>query len=282
MLDPGFSCSKKQSIDKDSNLGDRSWFASLAKSVKKNIPVAIDNFTSSIQRTAQILLDEIDEAEKESAKRRSTKRYDNDDDDSQEFELLPLPWEISFKKSSTSSNNIGCNSEPIVLMKEDKFLKNDILALSNRLESFTTPFERRNLDEESLFVLDASRINLISRLLHTDTKLRTIHRKLSGRSDSQEEMFWKNYFYHCDKLRSKREKEIKEGDTRVTSHDDELDAELVWHPPSSCTGFYPRTHNLSSCHETMPSSKHDQSIVLLPSKVEYFDNFVLVEDDDFH
>ena len=94
-----------------------------------------------------------------------------------------------------------------------------------------------------------------------------------------------------------RKKEIEEEHLRKLSYDDELDAELVGHPPASCTGFYSRTGNLQVAESdvellsrTRTSSNRfyscpgsikapllddkDQSSIEIQD-----DNFVLVDDD---
>ena len=94
----------------------------------------------------------------------------------------------------------------------------------------------------------------------------------------KETLFWKNYFYHCERVRDERQKEINEENIRRATHDDELDAELVGRPPASCTGFYPRTGKL---HEDL-TSDGDSSRVVVPAieKKESLDGFVMVDDED--
>ncbi len=85
-----------------------------------------------------------------------------------------------------------------------------------------------------------------------------------------------NYFFHCEKLRESREKEINEQSLRRALHDDELDAELVGRPPASCTGFYPRTGKLSLL-ESIDSE--DRVVPALPN-MGSGEDFVMVESDD--
>lgn len=85
-----------------------------------------------------------------------------------------------------------------------------------------------------------------------------------------------NYFFHCEKLREKREKEINEESLRRALHDDELDAELVGRPPASCTGFYPRTGQLQA---PITADNEDRVIPSLPN-MDYSDDFVLVDETD--
>ena len=75
-----------------------------------------------------------------------------------------------------------------------------------------------------------------------------------------------NYFFHCEKLREQREKEINDQSLRRALHDDELDAELVGRPPASCTGFYPRTGKLSLSLQATNSSDYGFVSGIIPCK----------------
>jgi hypothetical protein len=88
-----------------------------------------------------------------------------------------------------------------------------------------------------------------------------------------------NYFFHCEKLREKRETEINEQSLRRATHDDELDAELVGRPPASCTGFYPRTGKLS--YQASAAGDNDDRVVPSLPKMGCTDDFVLINDSDF-
>jgi len=46
----------------------------------------------------------------------------------------------------------------------------------------------------------------------------------------EDNIFWKNYFFHCNKLRDIRINEI-------SGHDEELDVEIIQNPESSCMEF---------------------------------------------
>ncbi len=89
-----------------------------------------------------------------------------------------------------------------------------------------------------------------------------------------------NYFFHCEKLREDREREINDQSLRKALHDDELDAELVGRPPASCTGFYPRTGKLS----LLPSASdgEDRIVPSLPNMecTEGTEGFVMVDGVD--
>jgi hypothetical protein len=167
--------------------------------------------------------------------------------------ILPLPWEICLQSTDV-------NLKISIVQKEDEPLKEKIMALSKDESVFTGPFNEKNTNEDdsSVFTLDDSRVVLIRRLLEIDHNLGYIHAKVSGRSTMKEKVFWMNYFFHCEKLRETREKEINDESLRRALHDDELDAELVGRPPACCTGFYPRTGKLS-LQDINSSSSTDSS-----------------------
>lgn len=203
--------------------------------------------------------------------------------------ILPLPWEICFQ-STDEKLKIS------ILQKEDEPLKEKILALSTDESVFTGPFNEKNCDGDvnvhvdesgSIFTLDDSRVMLIRRLLEIDSNLGHIHARVSGRSTMKEKIFWMNYFYNCEKLREKREKEINDQSLKKALHDDELDAELVGRPPASCTGFYPRTGKLLLQTTTSSDADGDcntgsNSNRVIPSlpHMECSDGFVIVDETD--
>jgi hypothetical protein len=231
---------------------------------------------NTINRSAKSLINELAELEYEA--RGGTGGYDSDagsegpDGEHQSTTILPLPWEICFQ-STDEKLKIS------IVQKEDEPLKEKILALSKDESIFTGPFNERNSNEdEPIFTLDDSRVMLIRRLLDLDSDLGYIHAKVSGRSTIKEKIFWKNYFFHCEKLRENREKEINDQSLRRALHDEELDAELVGRPPASCTGFYPRTGKLS-LQVTASTDSEDRIVPALPN-MECTEGFVMVDATD--
>lgn len=233
----------------------------------------------TINQSAKSLINELAELEYEARARSGS--FDSDgteaggifgDGEAKNVAILPLPWEICFQ-STDEQLKIS------IVQKEDQVLKEKILALSSEESVFTGPFNEKNSNEDdSIFTLDDSRVMLIRRLLEIDSKLGRIHAKVSGRSTMKEKIFWMNYFFHCEKLRGDREKEINDQSLRRALHDDELDAELVGRPPASCTGFYPRTGKLS----LLPCSSNDEDRVVpaLPNMECTEGGFVMVDDID--
>jgi hypothetical protein len=115
--------------------------------------------------------------------------------------FLRLPWEILIN---------GPDGE---YYTEDEDLKHKIFLLSDDENSFLTPYSAReghsDSEErgESPFVLDEPRIRLIRQLLDIDENLAAMHARISGRSRVRENLFWRNYFYHCDQVILAHERE---------------------------------------------------------------------------
>lgn len=244
------------------------WMSSFAKSIKDTIPVAIDGIT----HTARSIMNELAEMEDE-VRRASADRCDDSDTSDEDVLNLPFPWELCFQKKD-GDNNVS------IIEKEDEKLKEKVFALSHNEDVFSGPFdgteEENDLDS---FVLDDSRVMLIRRILQEDSHLSLVHAKVSGRSEMKETVFWKNYFFHCDKLREEREKEVNNENITRSSHDEELDAELVGRPPVSCTGFYPRTGKLAEQESSISSTNDEQLLAPIPL-VEKSDSFVMIDEED--
>lgn len=244
------------------------WMSSFAKSIKDTIPVAIDGIT----HTARSIMNELAEMEDE-VRRASAERCDDSDTSDEDVLNLPFPWELCFQKKD-GDNNVS------IIEKEDEKLKEKVFALSHNEDVFSGPFDgtEEENDLES-FVLDDSRVMLIRRILQEDSHLSLVHAKVSGRSEMKETVFWKNYFFHCDKLREEREKEVNNENITRSSHDEELDAELVGRPPVSCTGFYPRTGKLAEQESSIPSTNDEHLLAPIPL-VEKSDSFVMIDEED--
>lgn len=95
----------------------------------------------------------------------------------------------------------------------------------------------------------------------------------------KESLFWQNFFYHCERLREERQKEINDENIRRASHDDELDAELVGRPPASCTGFYPRTGKLA-CASSDGEVSYVGHVVPSIQSDDTTDGFVVIGEED--
>lgn len=231
----------------------------------------------TINQSAKSLINELAELEYEARARSgsfdtaASETGEIRDREQKSVAILPLPWEICFQ-STDEKLQIS------IVQKEDDKLKKKILGLSTEESVFTGPFNEKNSNEdESIFTLDDSRVMLIRRLLELDPNLGRIHAKVSGRSTMKEKIFWMNYFFHCEKLREVREKEINDQSLRQALHDDELDVELVGRPPASCTGFYPRTGKLSLLPAA--SNEDDRVVPALPN-MECSEGFVMVDGNE--
>lgn len=246
------------------------WFG--LTTIAKTVGKGIDGFA----RGAKTIMNELAELENE-AKMGAAHNKDNKNQSdcsmssSGEVAVLPLPWEICLQSTDA-------DLKVSIVQTEDEILKERIMKLSSDESIFSQPFYESSSGEDS-FSLDDARVMLIRRLLEIDGSLGQVHAKVSGRSEVKESLFWQNFFYHCERLREERQKEINDENIRRASHDEELDAELVGRPPASCTGFYPRTGKLAcaSSDSEVPSAGH-----VIPSiqTDDSADGFVVIGEED--
>jgi len=163
-------------------------FRNIANSFKDAVPPtigAIGDIASFVQRSALSVAAEIAQLERDSS-----------DEEAGDMEnTIHLPWEIL---TETESGHTA--------YEEDEELKANIMALSTDRKTFLKPFSVKgssNCEEETnSVVLDEPRIHQIQRLLTIDENLAATHSVLSGRSDVKETVFWTNYFFNCEKVRS--------------------------------------------------------------------------------
>uniref|UniRef100_A0A7S1YWV0 BSD domain-containing protein n=1 Tax=Trieres chinensis TaxID=1514140 RepID=A0A7S1YWV0_TRICV len=198
------------SVETGSSGGVGSWLggglsdlAGLARTIKNSIPPALDGIAVAIHRSAMNVAAEFSEMEREAEveARRWREEHGGEREETEgaseeeEISVLPLPWECS---SGTDDDESQAGDEE---------LKVKILGLSLEESTFKEPFDAQNSDdsEEMDHYLDNARVHLIRRLLERDENLGRMHAKLSGRSDTKETLFWKNYFHHCDMLRAEHE-----------------------------------------------------------------------------
>jgi hypothetical protein len=88
--------------------------------------------------------------------------------------FLPLPWEICIQRATSSDGMVMT-----VEHKEDKKIKEKILALSLNDNAFVGPFSKDQKVSRS-FHFDKACVTLIQRLLAIDPNLSRIHAKISG------------------------------------------------------------------------------------------------------
>mmetsp|Transcript_26970 Transcript_26970/g.41346 ORF Transcript_26970/g.41346 Transcript_26970/m.41346 type:complete len:339 (+) Transcript_26970:145-1161(+) len=122
-----------------------------------------------------------------------------EEDEEASSENLILPWELPIQSTQESPDSL-------IKYEENQDLMDKVLELSHDENTFLKPFSSssNNTNNESTkrFVLTDGRIQLIRQLLDIDENLAAIHARLSGRSDIKENVFWKNYFHHCERVRS--------------------------------------------------------------------------------
>jgi len=179
---------------------DGGWFGdikSLAKSTKDTLFPAFEGLAGMVHRSAMSVAAEFAQLERDAeleADQWKERSYgESRQEQLNKVHILPLPWEVLKSTDDRNSNDDNGDS-----YTEDSSFKKIIFELSTTEETFLEPYAA---DEAEDFVLTDERILLIRRILHLDENLAAIHAKLSGRSDINEALFWKNYFYHCDRLR---------------------------------------------------------------------------------
>lgn len=275
-----FSCSSSGSVTTsfyDTSNGDeigKAWFginssiSTIAQKITKNIDV--------IARGAKNLMNELAELENEVAMRNNEYKIKTcnscDPISTSDATFLPLPWEICLQSTDT-------DLKVSIVQREDKILKERVLNLCNDEETFTQPFHESSPNVEA-FCLEEDRVILIRRLLKIDGRLGQIHAKVSGRSEVKETLFWQNFFFNCERLREERQKEINDENLVRASHDDDLDAELVGRPPSSCTGFYPKTGKLQACTSSEYEGIYIGHVVPSIQNENFIEDFVFVKEED--
>jgi hypothetical protein len=179
VIDSGLSVGSG-SLSEDDSAGS-GWFAmsdltSLARTLKANIPPAIDGLAGAIQRGAMNVAAEFAQmerdVEREATRWREEKLADKEENTKQED--LPLPWEKSTKGGLSYT--------------ADDCLKERILALSKDEETFLKPHtfaasaEDGELEADNSFELDDRRVKQIHRLLADDSRLSKVHAQMSGKA----------------------------------------------------------------------------------------------------
>mmetsp|Transcript_3224 Transcript_3224/g.9266 ORF Transcript_3224/g.9266 Transcript_3224/m.9266 type:complete len:301 (-) Transcript_3224:152-1054(-) len=204
---------------------------------------------SAIHQTAVNVAEELAEMERlagQEAEEEEARRHDRDEKDlcittkrsgrastGTTTSTLPLPWQVprtTNGKGSHESSNERSNDDVNSLLVEDKGLKEKILALAQTPSTFEGPFTVENTntilinddDQESYTYFTKDRVELVERLLGIDKHLAKAHSVLTFGATNQkaEELFFRNYFFHCEEIRS-----------NYTIRDEELDIDIVLQTP---------------------------------------------------
>ena len=197
-------------------------FRNIAHCLTDNVPPVVSGVAHLVHRTAVAVANEIAQLERDgelnlqqekaaaAAASTSTSREEKGTTaptTTAASAALLFPWEI--KRGSKRSD--GEHGIPVYFT--DNQLMEDILALSHEESTFLQPFQEQNEDKETTskstpnnsnkkqeeqqsllmvsfskkFVMDESRINLISRLMDIDKELASAHSRFSGTCTSIEE-----------------------------------------------------------------------------------------------
>jgi hypothetical protein len=159
------------SISEEEATASSGWVGSFARSVKDNVPSAINGFASFIHRSAMIVAAEIAQLEREAEL--ETERWREENYGKDHGDELHLPWEVPHHSMKLRSRSFD------TIYEEDEELKEKIFNLSRNEDSFRDTSEGG--DQDSSFSLDEPRSSLIRRLLELDDNLSARHAKLSGR-----------------------------------------------------------------------------------------------------
>jgi hypothetical protein len=157
------------SISEEEATTTSGWVESFARSVKDNVPSAINGFATFIHRSAMTVAAEIAQLEREAEL--ETERWREENYGKDNGDELHLPWEVPHHSKKLRSSSFE------TIYEEDEELKEKIFDLSRNEDSFLVTSEG---GEDSSFSLDEPRSNLIRRLLELDDNLSSRHAKLSG------------------------------------------------------------------------------------------------------
>jgi hypothetical protein len=136
-------------------------------------------------------------------------------------ECIGLPWEICQELSQHSTTEENNGEIPVYFT--DKELMKKIFSLSRTDSTFFEPFSANSPEGKkqqlkyaspysSNFVMNDVRIKLIQRIMDIDENLASTHARLTGGTtvNSSDVFFWKNYFFHCDKVRAEELRQSKQ------------------------------------------------------------------------
>ena len=209
-------------------------FRSIAKSTKDSFFPALDGIVTMVHRSAMAVAAEIAHLEHDVVAEMDTEQWRDESVGSnhktEACELLPLPWEFIV---DTNGSLVDDDGMYVVKYSANEELKQKIFELSSIDNTFLEPFPPDGSDAvDKPFPLNESRVQLIRRLLAVDVNLSRMHATITsknlsarryptyaspsmfsdtveissdwhfaGRGDVKETMFWKNYFFHCNRVR---------------------------------------------------------------------------------
>ncbi|CAJ1970391.1 unnamed protein product [Cylindrotheca closterium] len=188
------------------DMEETDWFGSLGADFKSiatffqdTAQPVVGGVASLVQQTALSVAAEIADWEREQQESNAWQGLGESISSIDDQRPLLLPWEV--RKWSDDDHE-----KKSMIVLEDEELRKDIMNLSSNESTFLEPFTSftdSNPNEER-FTLDDNRISLIQRLFEADESLVAAHTRISGRKGFNELVFWKNYFFNCQKLRCKK------------------------------------------------------------------------------
>jgi len=283
------------------------WFGGIGTDflhcLTENVSPVVSGVATLVHKTAVAVANEISQLERDgelkaaaAAAERSNENFSKEDQDTKgcdiinnsssidsnsrkKFENLILPWEICQEVSHGPTAETEDGEIPVYTVTDKELMKR-IFALSSQDSTFLQPFsvDIPELNESqkhspssysSTFSLDEPRVKLIHRILDIDESLASAHSRLAGDVPNlSETSFWKNYFFHCERVRA-------DEFCRRKKHIDKIDFE---EKPSNET----KVANISSCSpandsvvKSTKTNDDDESLVPVGSDSE------CEHDDDY-
>lgn len=239
---------------------ESSWFGmgglgiaalSLAQGVASAIHQTAVNVAEELAEMERLADQELEEEEEEARRRRrrdatsSSMRCDDDNDDDGDAvatttfrrsedtnRTLPLPWQVPSTHHCKATRVETDDNDNDLSLVEDEQLKAMIMVLALSESTFKGPFSVENTtkrstngdeiddDGEAKLYFTKERVELIETILDIDKNLAKTHSALFAPSSMDEEIFFRNYFFHCDEVRA-----------NYTIRDEELDIDIVLQTP---------------------------------------------------
>ena len=233
---------------------------SLAQGVASAIHQTAVNVAEELAEMERLADQELEEEEEEEEARRQRRRHgatssstrcddDNDDDgdavatttfrrSEDTKKTLPLPWQVpSTHHCKATRAKTDDDGDIDLSLVEDKQLKAIFMALALSESTFKGPFSVENTtkrnttgdeidddgdddDDKANIYFTKERVELIERILDIDKNLAKAHAALCSPSSMDEEVFFRNFFFHCDEVRA-----------NYTIRDEELDIDIVLQTP---------------------------------------------------
>lgn len=221
----------------DGGVSGAGWFGGMGTDflncLTDNVSPVVSGVATLVHKTAVAVANEIAELERDGELEAAAERFENrgngaaadrvggmhpsspsfDSSTGKHSEDLDLPWEIR-RYPSQNQAAVGGDEEIPVYVTDTELMKK-VLALSGQESTFLRPFSVHSPENHASrdpsiasfsanFVMDEPRVRLTRRLLDMDETLASFHSIATGNDGAgpSDTSFWKNYFFHCEKVRA--------------------------------------------------------------------------------